>query len=101
MRKIVLMALFGATLTMALPVIEPTQVKAEQYENTMKTLYKNVTAKDAENLRLCKIFAEKGKEYKALNRSDKYYDATVKNCERRVRLYCGSLMAATEFENQK
>ena len=70
----------------------------ETYEDNMKTLYSNVTAKDAENLRLCKRFAEKGKEYKALNRSDKFYDVTVKNCEKRVRRYCGVLWESVSEE---
>ena len=71
------------------------------YETAMRGLYKSVTAKDAENYRLCKIFSEKGKEYKALNRSDVFYDVTVKNCERRVKLYCGALMAAKQAENNE
>lgn len=83
------------------PAVFEKQQLAVSYEENMKTIYKSVTAKDEENYRLCKIFAEKGKEYKSLNRSDKFYDVTVKNCERRIKLYCGALMAAKTAEEKE
>ena len=70
------------------------------YEASMEKLYKQITAKDEANLRLCKIFAKKGKEYKALKRDDKYYTETVKNCEARVKRYCGGIMSAKQEEKE-
>ena len=86
------------TISMTVLMSENQKFDPATYELSMKALYEVQSAKDAENKRLCKIFAEKGKEYKALNRGDKYYDVTVKNCERRVRLYCGALMSAQKAE---
>ena len=68
------------------------------YESSMEKLYEQITAKDEANLGLCKIFSEKGKKYKALKRDDKYYTATVKNCEARVKRYCGGIMSAKQAE---
>lgn len=80
---------------LATDVVDP-----ERYETYMKKIYESQTLDDTENLRLCKIFAEKGKVYKAMNRSDKFYDETVKRCERRIQLYCGALMTAKKLEKE-
>ena len=103
--KAIMKALMLSALTLFAITTAQAESKNEKfdpatYELSMKKLYEAQSAKDVENKRLCKIFAEKGKEYKALNRGDKYYDVTVKNCERRVRLYCGALMSAQKAEEK-
>ena len=92
--------MFFSVTSLVAQKFDPSKFDAERYEQYMSTLQDNFEEKEAENLRLCKIFAEKGKEYAKLNRGDKFYTQTVRNCQRRIKLYCGALQEAKLLENK-
>ena len=79
-----------------------THKQAKAYESEMIILNGKIVPKTDEELRLCKHYSEKGKAYKEYNkgRTDKMFTATVRNCERRVRMYCGYLQEVKILENQ-
>ena len=70
-----------------------TYKEAKAYESEMIILNGKIVPKTDEELRLCKHYSEKGKAYKEYNkhRTDDMFNATVRNCERRVKMYCGYL----------
>lgn len=74
--------------------LAPATFDPAKYEEYMIQSSESLNKNYEQNLKLCKIFAEKSKQYNLIDRNDTANRTKVINCQARIKRYCGALQEA-------